>query len=445
MSFIRREGGRRGVKRAATTIGLLSLIAGAAWASPVSAGATDVNAATATPIKHVIVIIGENHTFDNVFAHVPATRRPARAEPAVRGNRHRHGQRPGPTRSKARQQQATDTANYQLDPKDDRAVRDAPAAEHDLRRRRRATGQDGRPRRTRASQRTSTTRRIRSPSTCPTSTDHGEYTKYGTCEFNGAFVGDPIHRFYQMYQEVSRAARADLWTWVHETAGDSNGAPPPTRSPTSPPTRALSTWATTTWQQGDAPVLRLPRPALRDVRQLPPGGDGRHRRQPHRARHRRCRLLPERRAAGDRHRPRARSRTPTRSRGPTTSTPRTGTGSRAPPTAAATRTAPITPHPGVAGVFEYLAACPTRRSTAGDCAKGHYYLLNNYNPGYNVDGTLNTSTFTVPPQHSLTSIGNELSAHGITLGLLRRGLQQRQPRTRTTAASVTRCSTRARS
>ena len=53
-----------------------------------------------------------------------------------------------------------------------------------------------------------------------------QYIKYGTCEFNGAYVGDPLHRFYQMYQEVS-GGKNDLWTWVHGTAGDSNGAPPP--------------------------------------------------------------------------------------------------------------------------------------------------------------------------------------------------------------------------
>jgi phospholipase C len=35
--------------------------------SDISQGVLLANASTATPIKHVIVIIGENHTFDNVF------------------------------------------------------------------------------------------------------------------------------------------------------------------------------------------------------------------------------------------------------------------------------------------------------------------------------------------------------------------------------------------
>ncbi len=41
------------------------------WAAPVRAQ-SDTESDTATPIKHVIVLIGENRTFDNVFGtYVP--------------------------------------------------------------------------------------------------------------------------------------------------------------------------------------------------------------------------------------------------------------------------------------------------------------------------------------------------------------------------------------
>ena len=40
-------------------------------------------------------------------------------------------------------------------------------------------------------------------------------------------------------------------------------------------------------------------------------------------------------------------------------------------------------------------ACRTARPCK--CQAGAYYLLNNYNPGYYGDGTVNTSTFTIPP------------------------------------------------
>jgi phospholipase C len=83
--------------------------------------------------------------------------------------------------------------------------------------------------------------------------------------------------------------------------------------------------------------------------------------------------------------------------------------------------------PGVAAVFGYLNSLSYETFNDGNCASNHYYLLNNYNPGYNVDGTLNTSTFTVPPQHSLPTIGDELSANGISWGYFGEGYNNGHP------------------
>jgi phospholipase C len=50
------------------------------------------------------------------------------------------------------------------------------------------------------------------------------------------------------------------------------------------------------------------------------------------------------------------------------------------------------------------------------CKKNHYYLLNNYNPGYNADGTaatLGPNDFTIPPQHQ-ASIANVLDKGGVS-------------------------------
>jgi phospholipase C len=74
---------------------------------------------------------------------------------------------------------------------------------------------------------------------------------------------------------------------------------------------------------------------------------------------------------------------------------------------------------GVKGAFDYLNTLS--HPVANLCAKDHYYLLNNYNPGYNVDGSLNNTTFTVPPQHSLKTIGDALSARGISWGYFGEG------------------------
>ena len=48
-------------------------------------------------------------------------------------------------------------------------------------------------------------------------------------------------------------------------------------------------------------------------------------------------------------------------------------------------------------MVSYLQALPKPRSQP-NCEAGHYYLLNNYNPGYFGDGTVDTTdTFTIPP------------------------------------------------
>jgi len=68
--------------------------------------------------------------------------------------------------------------------------------------------------------------------------------------------------------------------------------------------------------------------------------------------------------------------------------------------------------PGVPAVTNYLQSLP--RPVSANCQKGHYYLVNNYNPGYNGDGTLTSqySPFTIPPS-SVKSIGDSLIAKNI--------------------------------
>lgn len=52
--------------------------------------------------------------------------------------------------------------------------------------------------------------------------------------------------------------------------------------------------------------------------------------------------------------------------------------------------------PGVGSVVSYLNALP--KPVASNCEAGHYYLLNNENPGYYGDGSVDTAdTFTIPP------------------------------------------------
>jgi phospholipase C len=69
--------------------------------------------------------------------------------------------------------------------------------------------------------------------------------------------------------------------------------------------------------------------------------------------------------------------------------------------------------PGVVPIVDYLASLPS--PIKPNCDAGHFYLLNNYNPGYNGDGTLATplSQFTIPPT-TQPHIGDVLGAAGLT-------------------------------
>jgi phospholipase C len=77
-----------------------------------------------------------------------------------------------------------------------------------------------------------------------------------------------------------------------------------------------------------------------------------------------------------------------------------------------------TTKPGVGPIVKYLNSLPTPISPR--CETGHWYLLNNYNPGYFGDGSnaftdtnANNTVFTIPPS-SVPSIGDRLLKSGIS-------------------------------
>ena len=80
----------------------------------------------------------------------------------------------------------------------------------------------------------------------------------------------------------------------------------------------------------------------------------------------------------------------------------------------------------------YLASLP--RPIDPRCEPGHYYLLNNYNPGYfgngknaYADTNPANTPFTIPPS-STPSIGDDLNAHRHFLEVLRRSVEQLRAR-----------------
>src|SRR5271167_4650014 len=99
-----------GVALCAMAVNALAPVA----AAPVEKGTNDGN--TTTPIKHVIVIIGENRTFDHLFA----TYQPVNSGETVlnllsEGVVNADGT-PGPSYSSVTQNQTLNTISYQISP-----------------------------------------------------------------------------------------------------------------------------------------------------------------------------------------------------------------------------------------------------------------------------------------------------------------------------------------
>ncbi len=67
--------------------------------------------------------------------------------------------------------------------------------------------------------------------------------------------------------------------------------------------------------------------------------------------------------------------------------------------------------PGIAPIVRYLASLPY--APKPNCEPGHYYVLNNAEPGYKADGALDAAPEAVPPSH-VRSIGDALDEKGIT-------------------------------
>jgi phospholipase C len=382
---------------AALAAGVLG--AGSASAHPHAHSA----ASTATPIKHVIVIVGENHTFDNIFA----TYKP------------RHGQHvrdllsegivtangaPGRHVKLARQWTASDTSadGYRTAPKLVAPYSTLPQ-----------------PNTTYIDPRCDGGQSMNQPDArFPAALPNAPYqiTKYvpydqihaafKACD-NGAYVGDPLHRFYQMNQQADHNQNK-LWVWTAETAGDANGGPPANTD------QGAVSMGFYNVQHGDAPVLDYLAKHFSmsdNYHQAVMGGTGTN----HVALGSGLAASYEN-AAGDPLTPPAdQIENPNAQPGSNNFYTQDGY-------SGGTYSDCSDPsQPGVAAVLGYLHASWPGASSA--CAPGRYYMLNNYNPGYLANGTNDPGPFAVPPQSPKTfpTIGDELSTHGISWGYFGQG------------------------
>jgi phospholipase C len=371
---------------------------------------------TATPIKHVIVIIGENHSFDNVFATYHAPKGQHVQNLLSEGIVTSSGA-PGPNFAKARQVQATDTGTYSLSPKVGAPYKTLPAPNTTYV----SQACDGLPG-------DSTDTRFPAKMAngpfqitkyVPYFDSHLEYSQFGQCEFYGPYVGDPLHRFYQMWQQQT-VGHGQLNTWVANTAGDDNGANPPS----------------TIWQgavgmgfyniaQGDAPIIRnlAQHYAISDnYHQAVMGGTGLN----HIALG--TGYAPSyQNAAGQPVKPPAgQIENPNPLKGTNNAYTEDGYGGANGQGGGSYSECANPSAPGVSAIDKYLATLPYK--PLANCKPGRYYILNNYNPGYTVTGAKQPGPFTVPPQKTdYVTIGNSLSTHKVSWGYYGEGYNNGNP------------------
>jgi phospholipase C len=386
---------------------------------------------TASPIKHVIVIIGENRSFDHIFATYQPKNGETVSNLLSKGIIHASGE-PGPNYSLSAQYNAVDSTTYAINPGEKTIYTNIPpvvaggpttpflptlrlAEEiepgmlakgyyYDL-----TIGGTG-----------------LAPYVVPDTRIPNVFDlPEGTFELTPAikyseYANSPVHRFYQMWQQTDCSVAtataenpsgclSDLFPWVEVTIGSGSDG---SSGSTSPPTSYLSTGEGSTSmefynvQKGDAPYLKslADQYTLSDnFHQSVMGGtmanhiefgfadsiwysDGAGNA-----------LAP----------PAAQIENPNPQPGTNNWYDDDGYNS-----GSYVGCADLS-QPGVPAVVNYLESLP--RPVSPNCEAGHYYILNNYNPGFNGDGSssLPLSPLTIPGT-SVRHIGDALIEKNIS-------------------------------
>jgi phospholipase C len=422
-------------------IRLLSCVSWLAMASnviaPIAFAAEPVSPAdthTATPVKHVIVIYGENRSFDHLFA----TYKPVSGDKIMNllseGIVNADGT-PGPNYKKAVQYQATDTTTYSISPTKTApyqtlppplsngnqaasdtnpppfatvqaaAARDTgllPSDDYLL-----TTGATGLP-----------------PNSIDTRIANVTHLPPGPFQLSpglpyDAYANSPVHRYYQMYQQADCSATHataanpsgclnDLFPWVEVTIGaGSNGMPQPqpfTDMTTGEGATAMGFYNV---QKGDMPYFKqlADQYSISDNYHQPAmGGTG---------------LDSIIAGFGDAIWYADASGNPAtppanQIENPDPESETNNYYTQDGYSGGSYSACADTSQKGVASVVSYLKSLPTKIDP--NCQPGHSYLLNNYNPGFAGNGTklpLGPTDFTIPPVPQ-ASIGDVLEKAGIS-------------------------------
>jgi phospholipase C len=346
---------------------------------------------TTTPIQHVIIVVGENHTFDNLYGTYQP-RVGQRIENLLsRGIVNVDGS-PGRHHKAAVQRVGLNEGKYNAITASQGAYQALP--------------------------RPYTTYGIGLPqgvpdARFPADMPNGPFQLSWYVPY-AAYTGDPVHRFFQMWQEID-GGKHDKFVWVEESIGTgSNGnAPPP--GGFNPKEGAISMGfynmnpfvdADGVARPGDAPVFK----SLADTyaisdnyHQAVMGGTGAN-----------FQAIITADAAfftnpdGSAGVPYSNQiENPDAWKGTNNYFKQDGYGGGSYVNCADPK------QPGVKGV---LAAMKAGGNTRANCDAGHYYLVNNYSMYWNQDGSTNqlgSDKFVLPPQSNAT-IANNLTAHAVS-------------------------------
>lgn len=398
---------------------------------------------TLTPIKHVIIIIGENHSFDNLFA----TYRPTKSTETIKnllseGIINKDGT-PGPNAVLAKQFKAVDRDSFQVAPSLQTPYSTLPRPNttyapsipwaiqnSDLYPDPGIEPQDEHLLLTGGTKQSENAPDIRFPANLPnTAFQITRYVKYS------AYTGNPIHRFFQAWQQSNcrnfdgthdnpSGCHHNLYTWVAlQTGIGSNGSPPVSKA-TSPSSDERSNQGGVqmgfyNMSQGDVPYFRklAEHFSLADnYHQAIMGGTG--------ANHIAI-------GTGDVLFYQDKSEKP-----------------GVPPVNAIENPNPLKgsnnwyiqdgynsgsyincfsiSQPGSDSIRLYLENLPYHPSP--NCMPEHFYLVNNYTPGFHRNGSPTTAGLFIPPS-IIPTIGDELSAYKISWGYYGEGFHYGTPRT----------------
>jgi phospholipase C len=371
---------RRGLSAIALSVALLSYAQ-----APDAQVANSAAASTTTPIKHLIVVIGENHTLDNLFGGYKPPRGQRIRNLLSEGIINEDGS-PGPNFAKAVQQQAGNTSVYRIDP-----IITGPFAFLPQ------------PQTTYATGLPPNVPDVRFPADLPPGPF--QITRYVPYD---SYTGDPPHRLFQMWQQVDEG-KHDLFAWVSVVTGigPDNSFNPPDYGPnnTLQGGEALGFYNMST---GDAPKFKALalRYALSDnYHQAVMGGTG-------------ANFLAI--ATGDV----AYFNTGGVATKPFDNqienpAPQHGTNNwytKDGYTGGSYVNCADESAPGVSAIMSYIKSQPGKPFRRGNCARGTYYLVNNYNLGYTFDGQpqpIGADHFTLPPQ-TIPTIADALSARQVS-------------------------------